>query len=428
MNKAPLFRLSVMMFLQYAVWGAWLPLAGRYLQAPTEAGGLGFTQGQLGMILGLAGSAGAIAAPFIAGQLSDRYFRTERVLAALLLVGAVVKWVTADQTGYQPWLWLSIAYSILYMPTLALSNSLAFAHLTDSEKQFPHVRLWGTIGWIAASWIFPMIFLQQDLSFRWMPPFFTGPEHVDVTARLADSLRFAAGISVFYAIYCLTLPATHPNKEAREPWAFAKAFALLREPSFAVLVMIGLVISAIHNIYHILAGPYLSAIGLKDSEISPALTVGQFSEIAVMAVLGFFLKSLGFRKVLFIGALGYFLRYGAWAMTDWAPSVLVASQVLHGLCYACFFAAAFIYVDRIAPEDVRHSAQTVFGLIMLGGGPLLAGQASGWLGKRYQSAEGVMTLDSYSSMWQLLSWIGLGAALCLLLTFREKQDASPTPA
>jgi MFS family permease len=193
MPKPAVGRLSLMMFLQYAVWGAWLPLAARYLTAPVTEGGLGFTGTQMGVILGLAGSIGAVASPFIAGQFADRHFSSERFLAFLLLVGGAVKWITASQTEFGPWLWLSIAYSVVYMPTLALSNSMAFANLTDRDRQFPKVRVWGTIGWIAASWIFPMIYLQQNLSFQWMPPFFVGAELPNVTARLADSLRFSCG-------------------------------------------------------------------------------------------------------------------------------------------------------------------------------------------------------------------------------------------
>ena len=166
MNNKPIlvrFRLSLMMFLQYAVWGAWFPLAARYLSASVENGGLGFSSQQIGMILGLAGSIGAVSAPFIAGQIADRYFSTERVLAFLILVGGLVKWYTATQTTYKSWLLLSILYSVLYMPTLALSNSITFSHLTDRDRDFPKIRVWGTIGWIVASWVFAMFCLQKQL-------------------------------------------------------------------------------------------------------------------------------------------------------------------------------------------------------------------------------------------------------------------------
>ena len=159
-------------------------MTARYLSASISDGGLGFSGSQIGMILGLAGSVGAIAAPFIAGQIADRYFSTERILAFLVSTGGIVKWYTATQTDYQSWLVLSILYSVLYMPTLALSNSITFAHINDQENDFPKVRVWGTIGWIVASWAFPMIWLQTDLQFQSMPPFIVGTEVPDVNLSL----------------------------------------------------------------------------------------------------------------------------------------------------------------------------------------------------------------------------------------------------
>jgi nucleoside transporter len=425
MPKPAVGRLSLMMFLQYAVWGAWLPLAARYLTAPVTDGGLGFTGTQMGIILGLAGSIGAVASPFIAGQFADRHFSSERFLAFLLLVGGAVKWITASQTEFGPWLWLSIAYSVVYMPTLALSNSMAFANLTDRDRQFPKVRVWGTIGWIAASWIFPMIYLQQNLSFQWMPPFFVGAELPNVTARLADSLRFSAIISWGYALFCLTLPHTPPKRDAVEKLAFAKAFRLLREPSFAVLVAASLPISVIHQIYFLQTPPFLSHLGLLDSQIGPAMTIGQFSEILIMAGLGFMLTRFGFRRVITLGALAYFVRYTIWSFPEAIPvQVLVASQALHGVCYACFFAAAYIYTDRVAPADVRHSAQTVFGILILGGGPVIGGLLSGWLQDTYAAGGGGV---DYGALWRVVSLIGLAAALFFYLAFRERSEVARQP-
>ncbi|HEX9164653.1 MAG TPA: MFS transporter [Gemmatimonadales bacterium] len=416
--KSATGKLSLMMFLQYAVWGAWLPVAARYLSAPVDQGGLGFTGAQIGMILGLAGSIGAIASPFIAGQLADRYFSTERFLATLLVLGGIVKWVTAGQTSYQAWLWLSIAYSVVYMPTLALSNSMAMVNLGNPDTEFPRVRVWGTIGWIAVSWVFPMIYLQQDLQLGWMPPFLTGPELPNVTSRLADALRFSAIISWGYAAFCLLLPHTPPKRDAVEPLAFAKAFGLLRTRSFAVLVLASLPISVIHQIYFLQTPPFLSSLGLLDSQIGPAMTIGQFSEIAIMAILGVFLARFGFRTVITVGALAYFIRYTIWSFTDLPVAVLVASQVLHGICYACFFAGAYLYTDRVAPKDVRHSAQTVFGILILGGGPVIGGWLSGALQAQYTNG-GVV---DYGALWRVVSLIGLGTALFFWAMFRERES------
>jgi len=413
MNKST--RLSGMMFLQYALWGAWLPLTARYLSASVAEGGLGFTGTQIGMILGLAGSLGAAFAPFIAGQLADRYFSTEKFLAVLMLVGGVLKWYTSLQTTYSAWLILSIAYSIVYMPTIALTNSITFFHIEDQDNDFPKIRVWGTIGWIVASWAFPMIWLQTGLSFQWMPPFFVGTEVPDVTARLADALKFSGGISIFYAAYCFLLPHTPPKADAVEKLAFKKAFQLFSKPSFKVLVIASLAISIVHQIYFIQAGPFLSHIGLKDSQIGPAMTIGQFAEIVTMVFLGYFLKNLGFRRVITIGTVAYFARYAIFGTESFPLWLIVISQALHGICFAFFFAAAFMYVDRITDKDIRHSAQTVFGIIILGGGPVIGGWLSGYLQEIY-SVNGVM---NFSNFWYTIAGLSILTTAFFFTSFRE---------
>jgi len=404
------------MFLQYALWGAWLPVTARYLSASVAEGGLGFTGSQIGMTLGLAGSIGAVMAPFIAGQIADRYFSTERILAFLVTAGGVVKWITSYQTEYSAWLFLSIIYSVLYMPTLALSNSITFSHIDDQENDFPKIRIWGTIGWIVASWVFPMIWLQTNLNFQWMPPFIVGAEVPNVTSRLADALKFSGLISITYGAFCFLLPHTPPKKDATEKLAFKKAFKLFRFSSFTTLVIASLAVSVIHQIYFLQTGPFLSHIGILDSQIGPAMTIGQFAEILTMVYLGFFLKRLGFKKVITIGVAAYFMRYAIFGTESFPVWVIVASQAFHGFCYAFFFAAAFIYVDKLADEDVRHSAQTVFGIIILGGGPVIGGWLSGYLQNIYT----VENIFNYSNFWYTVSAIGLATMVFFYAFFREQ--------
>ncbi len=405
-----------MMFLQYALWGVWLPVTARYLSASQSEGGLGFSGSEIGMILGLAGSIGAIFAPFIAGQIADRYFSTEKILAFLVTVGGIVKWITASQTDYQSWLILSILYSILYMPTLALSNSISFAHIDNQENDFPKIRVWGTVGWIVSSWIFPMFWLQTSLKFQILPPFFVGAEHPDVTSRLADALRFSGIISICYGAFCLMLPNTPPSKNRLNKSAYTKAFGLFKNTSFLVLVVTSLMVSIIHQIYFLQTGPFLSYLGVSDSLIGPVMSIGQFAEILTMAYLGYFIQKLGFKRVISLGIGAYFFRYLIFGTSSFPLWLIISSQAFHGFCYAFFFAAAFIYVDKISESNFRHSAQTVFGIIILGGGPVLGGWLSGFLQETF-SKDNIL---NFSSFWYSISFVGLIATLFFITFFKEQ--------
>lgn len=421
MKSAALPKLSLMMFLQYAVWGIWLPILARYLQADIERGGLGFTPGQTGWIIGLAGAIGAMAAPFIAGQLADRYFSAERFMAALLAMGGVVQIILSQQTNYGAWLALSIIYSLCYMPTLALTNSIAMAHLSDPRRGFPLVRLWGTIGWITASWMFPLFWLLQDVRFQILPPFYGGTEHPDVIARLSGAMVASGVISILYAGYCFLLPNTPPRRDAAVKLAFGKAFALLRKRSFLAVMVAALPISIIHQIYFMQTAPFLGdALGVSDARILPVMTIGQFAEIGVMALLGLMLVRLGFRWVLVIGCAAYAVRYMIFGLHESLPNALVVSSlVLHGFCYACFFAASFIYVERIASADIRHSAQTVFGMVILGLGPVLAAPFIGAMGNLWGGEGGL----DYRGFWFTMAAIAAATLVFVALFFRDEAAA-----
>ena len=390
--------LAVMMFLQYAVWGLWLLLLPAYLIAAPDRGGLGFTETQKNLILGLAGALGAVTAPFIGGQLADRYMNAERALGGLLLIGGFVNFGLAYTHSYFPFLLLSLLYSVLYMPTLSLTNSVAFQNLSDPAKQFPPIRTFGTIGWAVSAAAFPAIWLG------------TGNPAVD-TARIADSLRVSGALSILYGLYCFFLLPKTPPKPSAEKLAFKKAFGLFRQPGFLVVSLLALPIAVIHMAFFFKFTPYLTdAVKIPLKWTGLVGSIGQYSEIFFLAILGLLLKRLGFKAVLILGTLAFALRFGVFGLIQ--PWWLMATaQALHGMCYAFFYAAAFIYVETVAPADVKHSAQTVFGLIILGVGPVLA------------SIYSSIAPADYRTFWWLEAGIALAVALILLVAFRE--DVKP---
>ncbi len=415
------FALSLMMFLQYAVWGVWLPYLANYLGAPVDKGGLGFTGAQIGWILGLAASIGAVSAPFLAGQIADRFMNAERYLALLLISGGAVKYVTASVHDYHAFILLSILYSVLYMPTLALTNSIAFAHMDNPEKQFPKIRVWGTIGWIIASNAFPLLWLQTNLHPTILPPFIGGDDKSNATALMADCLRVAGVLAIAYGIWAaFALPATPPTQDRQHPFAFARAFALLGHRGFLVVTLVSLPIAMIHQVYFFRTGPFIESLGFAKAHVGPILSIGQLSEIVFLSILGFLLARLGYKWTLVLGALAYTLRFALFALaTPETRSLVMAANALHGLCYGCFFAGAFIYVERIATPDIRHSVQSVFGIIILGVGPVLAGAYNQWLDTLQIPTPAGPAFD-YRTFWLIQAAVAAGSMVVLIALFRPE--------
>ena len=417
-------RLRGMMFLEYAVRGLWFPLAAKFLTAGVDEGGLGFSREQMSYTLGIALALGAITSPFVAGQVADRWFPTQRFMGILLILGGITKFATGYQTSFEAWLTLSILYAVLFMPTLGLSNSLALSHLPDAKRQFPGVRVWGTIGWIAVSWLFPMIWLKSNITFQWLPPFFTGDDVLKLAGRMLDSVKAAGILAIIYGLYSwFLLPHTPPKKTTKE-LALGRALKVFSSGSMAILAMTTLIVSSVHFIYFLETPAFLGVAGLDGAYIMPVMSIGQFAEIGMMAVLGWLLKSQGFRRVLLIGAVCYAGRYLIFGLHEYLGlNAIIVAQALHGPCFACFYAAAFIYIDRMSPDDVRHSTQTLFALICFGIGPLASSQLNILLGALCEVGSGADAVMDYSKFWLItaaITLIGVGLLAALF------EDESPS--
>jgi nucleoside transporter len=397
------WRLSVMMFLEYVIWGSWLPLLALYL---TRA--LGFSGTEIGWIFATQAIA-SVAALFVSGQIADRYLPTDRFLALSHLVGGIAMFALAYQRTFWSFFVVMLVYTLAYVPTLSLTNAICFHHLKDAQKEFGRVRLWGTIGWIAASW--PFVFILA------------GKEGAAMDAALGSIFVVAGVASLALAAFCLFLPKTPPATQVSEKNAPFAAIKLLAVPSIGVLFVVTFLDALVHQCYFQWTSPFLSEIGVADNMIMPAMSLGQISEIATMAGLGFFLKRLGWRRIMIIGILGHVVRFSVYALQGpvW---LVVGSNLVHGFCYAFFFATVYIFVDEKFPRDARASAQGLFNFLILGLGPFVGALLWGKLGEVYRVAGGGV---DYSRLFMVTAGVGLAAAILLFLGFHpDKTEPAVT--
>jgi hypothetical protein len=301
-----------------------------------------------------------------------------------------------------------LIHCLFYVPTISITNSIAFANLTDPQKEFGPVRLWGTIGWIAASW--PMVFIL------------TG----EGAAHATRYTYLVAGIaSLALAVFSLSLPHTPPKPAAigGEQFAWLEAMKLLRHPFLLVLFVVTFIDAAVHMCYFIYTDTYLIKIGIPANWVMPVMSIGQVAEIGTMAVLGYCLKSLGWRYTMTLGILGHTARFAAFALVP-EPIVAIVVNMLHGVCYAFFFATVYIFVDEFFPKDARSSAQGLFNFLILGLGPFVANFLWPYLGGVFKGADGK---PDFSQLFLIPAGVALGAAVLLFLCFHPPAKAPAEP-
>jgi nucleoside transporter len=345
-------RLSIMMFLQYFVWGSWGVSAGGYLGET-----LRFSPDQITWIYSTLAIA-AMISPLFVGYFADRFFATEKILALLHLVGGALLIAAAEQTAFPRLMMIMLAYALCFMPTLALTNSISFQNIGDAQRDFPAIRVWGTIGWIAAGLVVGILLGGKNQSF----------------------FDLAGGSSILLGIYCLTLPHTPPRRgDATGDVLGLGAVGLLREGSFAVFVACSFLICIPLAFYYVFANPFLNEI---DMPVPTALqTIGQISEIFFMAAMPFFIRWLGVKNMLLIGMLAWVARYCCFATLEF--NWVLLGLVLHGVCYDFFFVASQIYVDQKAPRHLRASAQSFIAFVTLGVGIFVGNKSAGYVVEQY---------------------------------------------
>jgi len=420
-------RLSLMMFLQFFIWGGFFVTMGIYL--------LEVFDGETGIntIIGQAYAThnwAALLAPLFVGLLADRYFNAERVNAFCHLTGAVLLWIAASVTDPGTFIWVMFAYFMLYMPTLALVNAISFANIESPEKQFPAIRVWGTIGWIVAGFVVA----QTVLGWVNVPilQIITGVSNAQVTDI---PLKMAAIVSVIYGLYSLTLPATPPQAKG-QPFSVAKAFGfdaikLMAERNFFVFALCSFLISIPLAFYYARTNDFVSAMAFGEQSAS-FMAIGQISEVLFMLLVPFFLLRFGVKWMLIIGMGAWALRYLVFASFPESVAWLIFGIALHGICYDFFFVTGQLYVDRKAPAPIRASAQGLFALLTYGAGMLIGNYVLGWWGDRVQ-LDGSTTagwLAGASDFWLMPAVLAAVILLFFAFTFRREQPdvAIPQPA
>ena len=371
-------RLSLMMFLQFFIWGGWFVTLGTYLSNTLSANG-----GQIGMAFSTQ-SWGAIIAPFIVGLIADRFFNAEKILGLLHIVGAVLMYCMYQANDFASFYPYVLAYMIAYMPTLALVNSVSFGQMVDPSKEFGKVRVWGTIGWIVAG-------LMISYVFSW-----------DSAQSIADGMLkntflLCSVASLMLGVFSFTLPNTPPQSSGKavtiRDILGLDALALLKDKNFFVFFLSSVLICIPLAFYYQNANPFLTEIGVENA--TGKMTLGQVSEVLFMLALPVFLNRFGIKATLVIGMAAWVVRYALFAFgnADEGLFMLIVGIALHGICYDFFFVSGQIYTNAKAGENVKSAAQGLITLATYGVGMLVGFAVAGAITDTY-------TMETGAHSWQ----------------------------
>ena len=404
MDKKIKIQLSFMMFLEFFIWGGWFVTLGTFL-----GNNLNATGAESAMAFSTQ-SWGAIIAPFIIGLVADRYFNAERILGVLHLLGAILMYqmyTAVDFTGFYPYI---LGYMIVYMPTLALVNSISFNQMKNPAKEFSFVRVFGTIGWIVAGLVISYVFLWDSEASR-------------EAGMLKNTFLMVAIASVVLGLFSFTLPKTPPKVRKDEKASISDilgldALKLLKDRNFLMFFISSILICIPLAFYYQNANPFLSEIGMENP--TGKMTIGQVSEAVFMLLLPYFFKKFGFKKTLMAGMLAWTIRYALFAFGDAGDLafMLLMGIALHGICYDFFFVSGQIYTDSKAGEKYKSAAQGLITLATYGVGMLIGFWVAGIITDNYLIDEGV---HSWTDIWIFPAIFALGVMALFTLFFKNEE-------
>lgn len=396
MNSTIRTKLSVMMFLEFFIWGAWFVTLGTYLAINLKASG-----SETAAVFSTQ-SWGAIIAPFIIGLIADRYFNAEKILGILHIAGALLMYQMYQSEEVAMFYTYVLGYMILYMPTLALVNSVAFNQMKDPEKEFPNIRVWGTIGWILAG-------LSISYIFHW-------DSSEGVTQGLLKNTFLLSGIAAFIlGTFSFSLPKTPPKIVSNEKIRVSDflgldALKLLKDKNFAVFFISSILICIPLAFYYQNAHPFLTSAGIENP--TGKMAIGQISEALFLLLIPVFFVRYGFKKTILVGMLAWAIRYALFAYGNGSDLsfMLIIGIALHGICYDFFFVSGQIYTNSKAGEKYKSAAQGLITLATYGVGMLVGFAVAGWITDNYKMLDGTIN-------WQMVWIIPAGIAFAVFLIF-----------
>lgn len=385
--------LASMMFFEYFIWGAWYVTMGTYMVNHLHASGVE---------IGATYSALAIAtmiSPFFVGLIADRFFAAQKIMGVLHLIGAVLLVLATQIDNSQTFYWIILAYSLMYMPTIALSNSVAFSQMSDPGKQFPWIRVFGTLGWIAAGLII-------------------GQMGIETTST---TFYIAAAVSAGLGLLSFALPNTPPkaqNTDASKALG-TEAFVLFKEKPYLIFFIAAILVCIPLSFYYGFANPFLNEIHFSNA--ASKMTLGQVSEAVFILAIPFLFNRIGVKKMLLMGMTAWILRYVCFAYgnAEAGSWMLYAGILLHGICYDFFFVTGYMYTEKKAGEKIKNAAQGLFTFATYGVGMFIGTWYSGYIVDQHK-----ITADTHDwlSIWKVPAMIALGVLVYFILFFREKKE------